>query len=558
VAVEPTTADLEALLEGAVQSDPSPAVVPARPPVLDGLANVRYSIALSNPADATLRHIPYTSLHFEQQSGEVATRVSASIPDVESNLGPLWELCRMGTPLWLLGGQERLVEMFQGTILEVGERSTNSGSFGVVAYDGLYNALKSKLPNDTTFGPNSSVSEIMTSIASSVNVPLGFVEEPGIKLGPLVLRSDKSIIDHLTDILKQVNVRGGGALKLRVMQGKLELVRPASNPVIYHFRTGGVAVQTTIKGSIADMVNAVVVKGHASDDEDSPILRTARSEAGFTGATEVIVAADADSEQTTQLEADSILADKGFPRWTYSHTSFAVPGIYKWERVHITDGIVDDHFIVAGVSMDLVARTMTMDLLTTEQMARETRQIQLQTALDELKGTQHTSTAASHTNGASRILEVANPVMGLAYVWGGAGGRSDFSKDMHHVGTDCSGFVSWVTRQLGGTTGTTTDAIAQQSKLIATNSLEGAAPGDYILYWDGGAEQKGMAYPHAAMYLGNGEVIESGGSTSPSSIGKGHLLTRYPRYEVRRNDTVYNNLNATQSKAAGSPLVKVA
>jgi cell wall-associated NlpC family hydrolase len=145
--------------------------------------------------------------------------------------------------------------------------------------------------------------------------------------------------------------------------------------------------------------------------------------------------------------------------------------------------------------------------------------------------------------------------MGLAYVLGGAAGRSDFSKDMHHVGTDCSGFVSWMTHQLGGTTGTTSDAIAQASKLIGTNSLDGAAPGDYICYWDGGVEQKGMSYPHVAMYLGDGKVLESGGSTKPSSIGEGHLLS-YPRYEVRRNDTVYKALNP-QTTPSGSSRVTV-
>jgi cell wall-associated NlpC family hydrolase len=550
-------ADLEAFLEQAVQSDPAPAVIPARPPVLDGLTELRYSIALSSPQDATLRHIPYSALSFEQQSGSVATRVSASIPDVESNLGPLWELCQMGTPLWLLGGQTEMVEMFRGTILEVGDRSSNGGTFGIVAYDGLFNALRSKY--DLTFGTDTTVSQVMQRYAQVANVPLGYVEEPGVKLPPLVIRQ-KTMIDGLTDVLKQVMSKGGGSLKLRVMQGKLELVRPASNPTIYHFRTGGVAIQTTIKGSIADMIDRVVVLGHAADDAELPVIKTMSSDAGFTGAQEMVYAEEADSDQATQLEAESILAEKGFPVWTYGHTGFAVPGIYKWERVHITDGIVDNHFIVSGVSMDLVARTMKMDLMTTEQIARETRQIELSAALDELKGTEKDSTkTATSSSGAAKILDAAKNVMGLAYVSGGAGGRSDFSKDMHHVGTDCSGFVSWITKQLGGTTGTTTDAIAAATpNLIGTNTLDGAAPGDYILYWDGGATDKqGLAYPHVAMYLGNGEVIESGGSTNPSSIGKGHILTGYPRYEVRRNPQVYNALNAQPVKAAGSSQVKV-
>jgi cell wall-associated NlpC family hydrolase len=548
VAVAPE--DLQRVLDRAVQA-PAVTTTLARPNVTDDLAALRYSIALSSPADAKLRHIPFTALSFEQQEGEVATRVTASIPDVDSDLGPLWELCRMGTPLWLLSGTTTMVEMFRGTIMEVGDRTTNGSEFGIVAYDGLHNALRSKY--DLVFGGETTVSQIMQGYAAAAHIDLGYVEEPGLKLNLPIFRQ-KTMIDGLTEMLKQVASKGGGILKLRVVQDRLELIRPGNNPTIYHFRTGGVAVATTMKGSIAEMINSVVVLGHGADEDKLPVIKTLSSDAGFTGAQEMVYAPEADSDEATRLEAESILAEKGFDVWTYSHTGYAVPGVNKWERVHITDGIVDDHFIVSGLSMDLVSRTMSMSLVTTKDLARATRQIELAVALDALKAsTSSTSSDATGTSGAAKIRQIAKSVMGLAYVLGGAGGRSDFSKDMHHVGTDCSGFVSWMTKQLGGTTGTTTDAIASATpKLIGTNTTEGAAPGDYILYWDGGVDQPGMMYPHVAMYLGNGQVIESGGSVKPSSIGVGHILTGYSRYEVRRNDTVYNALNATTTKSGSA------
>lgn len=538
------------LLDTAVQG-PAPTTTVPRPNVLDGLANLRYSIALSSPQDAKLRHIPFVSLGFEQQEGEVASRVSASIPDVESDLGPLWELCRMGTPLWLLAGQTTMVEMFRGTIMEVGDRTTNGGAFGIVAYDGLHNALRTKY--DLVFGADTNLSEILQRYAAVANVQLGHVEEPGVVLPAQVIRQ-KTMIDGLTEVLKQVTAKGGGILKLRVVQDKLECVRPASNPTVYHFTTGGASVATTIKGSIADMVNSVIVVGHGADEDALPVIKTIASDAGFTGAQEMVYAESADSDEATRLEAEAILAEKGFPIWTYSHTGFAVPGIFKWERVHISDGIVDNHFIISGLSMDLVGRTMQLSLVTTEDIARATRQIEIEVALAALKPVEGASSAGG--GGVSKLRSLVKPVMGLAYVWGGAGGRSDFSKDMHHVGTDCSGFVSWMTKQLGGSTGMTADAIAAATpNLIGTNSTAEAAPGDYILYWDGGVAQKGQNYPHVAMYLGDGRVLESGGSVKPSAIGEGHILTGYSRYEVRRNDTVYKALNATATKTAGSPRI---
>jgi len=545
--------DLQRFLDVAVQA-PVPVEPPlAKPNVVDDLGRMRYSIGLSSPENAKLRHIPFVALNFEQQEGEVATRVSATIPDVISDLGPLWELCAMGTPLFLLGGTSTMVEMFRGTIMEVGDRTTNGASFGIVAYDGLHNALRSKY--DLVFGDDTTVGEIMQRYAAVANVSLGYVEEPGIKLPAQVIRQ-KTMIDGLTDVLKQVMAKGGGMLKLRVMQGKLELVRPASNPTVYHFQTGGVAVATTMKGSIADMINSVIVVGHGADDDALPVIKTLASDAGFTGAQEMVYAEEADSDEATRLAAESILAEKGFDVWTYSHTGYAVPGVNKWEHIHVTDGIVDNHFIVSGISMDLVARTMQMSLVTTEDMARATRQIEIDTALEKLKAsTTSTSTSATATSGASKIRSIAKPVINLAYVPGGAAGRSDFSKDMHHVGTDCSGFVSWMTHQLGGTTGTTSDAIAQSSTLIQTSGIDKAAPGDYICYWDGGVQQPGMMYPHVAMYLGDGKVIESGGGSEPSRIAEGHVLAGYPRYEVRRNDTVFQALNVKTTTAGSKKVV---
>jgi cell wall-associated NlpC family hydrolase len=84
------------------------------------------------------------------------------------------------------------------------------------------------------------------------------------------------------------------------------------------------------------------------------------------------------------------------------------------------------------------------DLTTTEDVARSTRQITLEAALKELQQ-DNSSTSSSDGNassGPALLKQIAKPVMGLAYVWGGAGGRTDFTQNLHHVGTDCSGFVS--------------------------------------------------------------------------------------------------------------------
>jgi cell wall-associated NlpC family hydrolase len=531
--------DLLNFLNAQAVQGPPPEERPSRP-TFDSLTRIRWSLALSSPDDGRLRHLPFSALSYEQQDAEVATRVTASIPDVISNLGPLWEICTMGTPVWLLGGTDTLEEIFRGTIAEVGERSSTGSDFPIVAYDGLHDALRSKY-DLVMASSHVRFSDVMRRYAALSGIELGHVEEPGVDLGSVVIRQ-KTMLDGLNDMLKQVVVLGGGLLKLRTWKNKLEAVRPGSNDTVYVIRSGGAAVQTTIHGSKAEMIDKVIVLGHGADENKLPVVKTLTADAGFTGAQEIVYSGESDSEEVTRLTAEQILAQKGFPTWTYTATFHAFPGIYKWDRHRFVDGITDNHFFIAGLSMDLVAHTAKATLVTTEDIARATRQIKIDTALAKLKGIDTPGSVTGKT-AADQIKSKASKVMGLAYNWGGAGGRSDFSEDMHHVGTDCSGFVSWLTHQFGcDAGGTTADAIAAANELVATSSLDKAEVGDYIAYWDGGATQAGANYPHIAIFMGGQNVIESGGSVKPSGIGMGHVLTGYSRYEVRRNTCLYSKL----------------
>src|SRR5262249_44326741 len=145
------------------------------------------------------------------------------------------------------------------------------------------------------------LTDVLNRYADVAGIDLGYVEEPGVSLPGMVIRQ-KTMIDALTDLLRQVTVLGGGTLKLRAREGKLECIRPGANSTIYAFKPGGAAIQSTIKGSIEAMIDKVIVLGHGSDDQAQPVVATRSTDAGFTGAQEIVYA-ETDSEDATDQQA---------------------------------------------------------------------------------------------------------------------------------------------------------------------------------------------------------------------------------------------------------------
>ena len=124
----------------------------------------------------------------------------------------------------------------------------------------------------------------------------------------------------------------------------------------------------------------------------------------------------------------------------------------------------------------------------------------------ESASTQSPSTLSPGTSnpnvsrGTGSLFDVAKSAVGTKYVWGGAGGRSNF--DQNFVGSDCSGYVAWVYRNsLGITLPAQTQSIYASSKPIKADD---AVPGDLIMF---NMDSPNPHVQHVAIYEGNGMMI---------------------------------------------------
>lgn len=126
-------------------------------------------------------------------------------------------------------------------------------------------------------------------------------------------------------------------------------------------------------------------------------------------------------------------------------------------------------------------------------------------------------------------LQIAESQLGKPYIWGSAGGRSNFN--LSAPGYDCSGFVAQVYRNAFGVdipafTGSAypvTKAVSQQE----------AQPGD-LVFWN--MNTSDPRRQHIAIYAGGGKVIQSGGAGDGVNIAP---VTQMPGAEFRRMPAAY-------------------
>jgi len=101
--------------------------------------------------------------------------------------------------------------------------------------------------------------------------------------------------------------------------------------------------------------------------------------------------------------------------------------------------------------------------------------------------------------GMTGLLNTAADQVGSKYVWGGAGGRSNF--DPNFVGSDCSGFVAWAYNQATGLKlPAQTQSMFQNTANVRASD---AMPGDLVFYNMG----EGAHMEHVGIYAGNGMMI---------------------------------------------------
>lgn len=247
-------------------------------------------------------------------------------------------------------------EVVAGIIFEC-ERNTalTQETFNVVAYGRLYYLQKSQ--DNFWFEEGNSTAGIISSACGKWGVAVSYKGPNAVH--PKILKKNAYIADFCLEMLKAAEKLGAGEGVFREVNGRIEVVKVGSNPIVYAF-TEDNSISAKQKYSIADMVTQVQVVTSKNEDQLPQVLATVTGSTKYGVFQRIITATDADNLGDAQSEANDLIKEKGKPAETCTAVLPDTPPVHKGDKIYIEAGALNGYYIVLSVQHNCATMQMNV------------------------------------------------------------------------------------------------------------------------------------------------------------------------------------------------------
>ena|SRR5215471_1167602 len=345
-------------------------------PAESGAAIVTQSVDWSSTAYAIyvkdIGKIPCSALSWEEQAGELATRITAQFPDSLLDDGTrLADLIQLGTNIAVMAamGTQPFQEVARGIVEEVSPNDGKGGTFEVVAYDPIKATLDSKINKFYEWGHTAK--DVVSDVLGEWKVEVGELH-PYLDVafpGPKVYHQ-QTIADILHDCvnsamdLSATNDR----LVIRSTEGRISISLTGNNQPVYWLRQDKQQDISSVREhlSITDLVTKIVVTGKNLLPEEPGVVGILDSSEQTFGITrqDMIALNKHITIEEAEKQARDMLNQRGQPRHDRSLEAPDVPMLRKYDYVRVTAGTMDDVFSVESVTHSEADRKMSLALAT--------------------------------------------------------------------------------------------------------------------------------------------------------------------------------------------------
>lgn len=345
---------------------------------------VSYSLTLGmNGADptgaggfsqATLSPI---TLAWEEQAGQLAVRLTATIANADSSQGPVHQLCALAAPLVLSAdwGQGP-TEVWRGKIWTWTFADDGAQTIEIVGYDSLMYLQQSE--DDRFYVEGQLPGDVLTDIAGAWGLTIGGTGDlPSVAL-PRLLYQGQKVSSMVLDVLNQTYYFGGGSWILRDAAGTLTVQAPGTNTPIYVL-TGDVVTTYRDEQDMTGLVTEVDIRGYdatagAGYMPGGPVRPPFQSV--IAGATEYGTMTSIVRTGTPGLTpllpaqiAQQLLVDRGQPRRLQRFIAPDLPFLRRGDLVGVMVGTLNGQYWINSISHDATTRTMTIEIDTSGNLA---------------------------------------------------------------------------------------------------------------------------------------------------------------------------------------------
>jgi hypothetical protein len=460
-------------------------------------------------ADGSQGMVPCSGLSWEEQTGEIATRITAQLPDDTLEDGRrLPDLITLGSQIAVLaalGDATSFEEVARGQVEELSPNDGTGGTFEIIAYDPIKVLLNSKI--DAFYEAGLTPAEVIRRVCQDNSIPVGEITPqldsvtfPGASVFHAQTLADvinKCVTDgqNLSPSMQRMVVRA--------TKGQVSVIEPGNNKPVYWLIQGNSVVSVRQRISITDLVTVVQVTGKAPDANSAPpVVTTLTGELAATYGVrrEIIALTQNVSADEVKAQALDVLTQKGQPRNDRSIVAPDVPMIRKFDQIRVTAGALNDYYSVESITHDEGARTMEIGLGNLKiTPAIGVFADGLDKEIDESAipppsstGTAGAVSGGALTGGNQGLLDACQKYLGVPYVLGG----NSMS------GIDCSAFV----QQVYGSLGVSLPRTAQ-TQYNACTKVDTPQVGDLVFFK--GTYSTPDYITHVGIYVGNGEMINA-------------------------------------------------
>ena len=303
-----------------------------------------------------------TELEFSDPKREIAQRVTIGVMNVWVKDKRLSDLLGVRNRVYVYANDgSKNAEVFRGYIWTYGDRISKDGrDLSLLCYDNLIYFQESE--EAAYFSSGKSTDSICSTLCGNWGVKLAYNYET-ITHSKMALRGGLSDI-FVDDILELVRERTGKKYVIRSIQDVMHIDGVGTNTTVYRFKSAANSVGLRRECTMSGMVTKVVILGKADDNDRQPVEATISGNTSEYGTLQKLI----DRDKNTSLadakkEANSIIKEKGEPKWEFELKATDVPWVRKGDRVHVDiEGAMSGYLIVTDVSRSISNKSKTMTL----------------------------------------------------------------------------------------------------------------------------------------------------------------------------------------------------
>lgn len=303
------------------------------------------------------------SIGITDQQKQIAKCVTIQL--MNTKVGDNWLTGLLGVPnrvyLYANDGTKE-GEVFRGFLWTPTYRSAlNDRTLQLKCYDNLIYLQESD--HSAFFSSGKLTKDVAAALCKEWGIQLAYTYE-SITHSKLPLRGKLADI-FTADLLDLVKDRTGKKYVILSEKDVMQIKPVGANSTIYHFVAGQNAIQTQSSCTMDGMVTKVIILGKADDNDRTPIEATVSGDTDQYGTLQKTISR---SENTSladaKKEAQSIINEKGKPKWEYELHAADIPWIRKGDKVHLKAGDLTGYYIVTGIDRTITGkkREMVLDL----------------------------------------------------------------------------------------------------------------------------------------------------------------------------------------------------